>query len=68
MRPSEDKCPACRSSLTTVRVHGEGAYLLLFALILFTGPGLCFFLFGAVLEAISQRSSRDETRPTGGVK
>lgn len=42
--------------------HGEGAYLLLLALIVFTGPGLCFFLFGAVLEAIGQRNCRNATR------
>ena len=51
--------PAALGAAHAVMFRGEGAYLLLSALILFTGPGLCFFVFGAVLEAIARRNHQN---------
>ena len=53
--------PAALGAAHAVLFCGEGAYWLLFAVILFTGPGLCLFVFGAVLEAIGLRKCRNGT-------
>lgn len=34
----------------------EGAYTFLFSFFLFTGPGICLFIFGGILEWSSRRS------------
>jgi len=56
--------PAGLGALQAVVLQTEGAYFLLLALILFTGPGLCFFVFGAILETVWRPDRQEDTPPS----